>query len=57
MTGKLVKRGLIILQDYSVPVLMRARIDQIMQKQFNSIDADEELRKVLTTLAPGTASG
>lgn len=57
MTGKLVKRGLIILQDYSVPVLMRARIDQIMQKQFNSLDADEELRTVLTTLAPGNGVG
>ena len=54
MTGKLVKRGLIILQDYSVPVLMRARIDQIMQKQFHTLDADEELRNVLTTLSPGS---
>lgn len=57
MTGKLVKRGLIILQDYSVPVLMRARIDQIMQKQFTVIDADEELRTVLTTLTPGSGIG
>ena len=57
MTGKLVKRGLIILQDYSVPVLMRARIDQIMQKQFTAIDADEELRMVLTTLTPGSGIG
>jgi CIC family chloride channel protein len=57
MTGKLVKRGLIILQDYSVPVLMRARIDQIMQKDFKTIDADEELRTVLTTLAPGAGVG
>lgn len=54
MTGKLVKRGLIILQDYSVPVLMRARIDQIMQKQFLVMDADEELRTVLTSLASGS---
>ena len=54
MTGKLVKRGLIILQDYSVPVLMRARIDQIMQKQFNVMDADAELRTILTTLTPGS---
>jgi predicted transcriptional regulator len=45
---------LIILQDYSVPVLMRARIDQIMQKQFHVMDADEELRTVLTSLAPGS---
>lgn len=54
MTGKLVKRGLIVLQDYSVPVLMRARIDQIMQKQFNVIQADDELRSVIANLSPGS---
>ena len=53
MTGKLVKRGLIVLQDYSVPVLMRARIDQIMQKQFNVLQADDELHSVLTRITPG----
>lgn len=53
MTGKLVKRGLIVLQDYSVPVLMRARIDQIMQKEFNVIQADDELRTVLANLPQG----
>jgi len=47
MTGKLVKRGLIVLQDYSVPVLMRSRIDQVMRKTFNVIPADAELRTVL----------
>src|SRR5579875_2923175 len=53
MTSKLVKRGLIVLQDYSVPVLMRARIDQIMQKQFTLFNADDELRHVLETFVPG----
>ncbi len=53
MTVKLVKRGLIVLQDYSVPVLMRARIDQVMRKQFNLLRADDELRKVLETFVPG----
>lgn len=53
MTVKLVKRGLIVLQDYSVPVLMRARIDQVMRRQFNMVQADEELRKVLETFVPG----
>ncbi len=53
MTVKLVKRGLIILQDYSVPVLMRARIDQVMRKSFNLLHADDELRKVLETFVPG----
>ncbi len=47
MTGKLVKRGLIVLQDYSVPVLMRARIDDVMRKNFTVIQADVELRTVL----------
>jgi CIC family chloride channel protein len=47
MTGKLVKRGLIVLQDYSVPVLMRSRIDQVMRKTFKVIAADTELRAVL----------
>jgi len=52
MTGKLVKRGLIVLQDYSVPVLMRARIDEVMHKNFSVIPADAELRTVLRDFAP-----
>jgi chloride channel protein, CIC family len=52
MTGKLVKRGLIVLQDYSVPVLMRARIDDVMRKQFSVIQADAELRTILQKSAP-----
>jgi chloride channel protein, CIC family len=52
MTGKLVKRGLIVLQDYSVPVLMRARIDEVMRKQFSTVEADVELRTVLKKFAP-----
>ena len=53
MTIKLVKRGLIVLQDYSVPVLMRARIDQVMRKQFNVMRGEDELIKVLETFVPG----
>jgi CIC family chloride channel protein len=53
MTVKLVKRGLIVLQDYSVPVLMRARIDQVMRKEFNVFEAEDELRTVLETFVPG----
>lgn len=52
MTGKLMKRGLIVLQDYSVPVLMRARIDEVMHKQFSVIQADVELRTILQKAAP-----
>lgn len=55
MTGKLIKRGLIVLQDYSVPVLMRARIDEVMRKQFSVIQADEELRIILQKFAPENA--
>ena len=53
MTIKLVKRGLIVLQDYSVPVLMRARIDQVMRAQFNVVHANDELRTVLSSFVPG----
>ncbi len=53
MTVKLVKRGLIISQEYSVPVLMRASIDQVMRKQFNIVQADEELRAVVEKFVPG----
>lgn len=52
MTGKLVKRGLIVLQDYSVPVLMRARIDDVMRKQFSVAEGDVELRAFLQKSAP-----
>jgi H+/Cl- antiporter ClcA len=53
MTIKLVKRGLIVLQDYSAPVLMRARIEQVMRKQFTVFKAEDELRTVLETFVPG----
>ncbi len=47
MTGKLLKRGLIVRQDYSVPVLMRARIEQVMRKNFAVVKADETVRTVI----------
>jgi chloride channel protein, CIC family len=52
MTGKLIKRGLIVLQDYSVPVLMRARIEDVMRKQFSIVQADSELRTILQKFTP-----
>jgi chloride channel protein, CIC family len=52
MTGKLVKRGMIVLQDYSVPVLMRARIEQVMRKEFSVIPATAELRTLVADLSP-----
>ena len=53
MTGKLVKRGLIVLQDYSVPVLMRSRIDQVIRKEFASIPADAEVESVVRDFYAG----
>ena len=47
MTGKLIKRGLIVSQDYSVPVLMRSRIDAVMGKKFTAIRADQEVPAVV----------
>src|SRR5271157_1924017 len=53
MTGKLVKRGLIVRQDYSVPVLMRARIEEVMRKNFIPVPADADVRTVVQDiLAP-----
>jgi CIC family chloride channel protein len=54
MTVKLSKRGLIVSQDYSVPVLMRARVDQVMQKEFNQLQAGDELQSVVANLSPGS---
>ena len=50
--GKSTRRGFIVLQDYSVPVLMRSRIDQVMHKQFHTVQADADLGAVLRDLTP-----
>ncbi len=52
MTEKLTRRGFIVLQDYSVPVLMRSRIDQVMHKEFHTVQADAEVGAVLRNLTP-----
>ena len=57
MTGKLVKRGLIVKQDYSVPVLMRARIEQVMRKEFITVQADAEVRSVVREVMSPEDSG
>jgi predicted transcriptional regulator len=54
MTIKLVKRGLIISQDYSVPVLMRASIDQVMKREFNVVRSDDTLQSVLEKYKPNS---
>jgi H+/Cl- antiporter ClcA len=54
MTGKLVKRGLIVLQDYSVPVLRRTRIEQIMRKEFTTVRPEDEVKIVVREVNPET---
>ena len=54
MTVKLAKRGLIVLQDYSVPVMMRAKVEQVMRKNFDVLQANDELPTVLANLSPGS---
>ncbi len=55
MTIKLVKRGLIVLQDYSAPLLMRARIDQVMRTEFPVLRAEDELSEALAHFPPDEA--
>jgi H+/Cl- antiporter ClcA/CBS domain-containing protein len=55
MTVKLVKRGLIVLQDYSAPVLMRARIDEVMRTSFPVFHAEDTLTKALAEFPPDEA--
>jgi chloride channel protein, CIC family len=56
MTGKLVKRGLIVLQDYTVPVLMRSRIEQVMRKGFAAVPADADVKSVVQQFSASTES-
>jgi chloride channel protein, CIC family len=55
MTVKLVKRGLTVLQDYSAPVLMRARIDQVMRTELPVLHAEDDLRAALAQFPPEEA--
>jgi CIC family chloride channel protein len=52
MTGKLIKRGLIVRQDYSVPVFMRARIEQVMRKNFTVARGDDDVRTIIREMTP-----
>ena len=52
MTGKLIKRGLIVRQDYSVPVFMRARIEQVMRKNFTVARGDDDVRTIIREVTP-----
>ncbi|MGO8788811.1 MAG: chloride channel protein [Terriglobia bacterium] len=46
MTGKLIKRGLIVRQDYTVPMLMRWRIDKAMRTNHTVINADDNVQAI-----------
>jgi CIC family chloride channel protein len=52
MTGKLHKRGLLILQDYSAPVLLGSRIGQIVTRR-NPVPASIELEAAARQFTPG----
>src|SRR5208282_6893849 len=47
MTGKLIKRGLIVRQDYTVPVLLRARVQEVMRKNFTVVNADDRVQPIV----------
>ena len=47
MTGKLIKRGLIVRQEYSVPVLLRARVQEVMRKNFTVVSTDDHVQAVI----------
>ena len=52
MTGKLVKRGLIVRQEYSVPVLLRARVQEVMRKNFTVVSTDDHVQSVIRDVSP-----
>ena len=52
MTGKLVKRGLIVRQEYSVPVLLRARVQEVMRKNFTVVSTDDHVQAVIRDVSP-----
>ena len=55
MTGKLIKRGLIVRQDYTVPVLLRGRIEAVMRKNFTVINADDSVQAMVRDVSPEQA--
>ena len=55
MTGKLIKRGLIVRQDYSVPMLLRARIEEVMRRNFTVVSTDDDVQAVVREVSPEQA--
>ena len=52
MTGKLIKRGLIVRQDYSVPVLMPGRLEEVMRKNFIVVKAEDPVEAINRNVSP-----
>ena len=52
MTGKLIKRGLIVRQEYSVPVLLRARVQEVMRRNFTVVSTDDHVKTVIRDVSP-----
>ena len=55
MTGKLIKRGLIVRQEYTVPVLMRSRVEQIMRRNFTVLKGNDHVQALVREVAPEQA--
>ncbi len=52
MTGKLIKRGLIVRQDYTVPVPIPGRVEQFMRKNFTAVKAEDSVETITRNITP-----
>jgi H+/Cl- antiporter ClcA/predicted transcriptional regulator len=52
MTGKLIKRGLIVRQDYTVPVILPGRVDEVMRKTFLTVRAGDIVAAISGHVSP-----
>ncbi len=55
MTGKLIKRGLIVRQDYTVPMLMRGRVESAMSQTFTTVSVDKNIQEAVKEVSPDAA--
>ena len=55
MTGKLIKRGLLVRQDYTVPMLMRGRVESAMDPKFTLIRAEDQVQAIESEGPPDSA--
>lgn len=52
MTGKLIKRGLMVRQDYTVPVPMPGRVEEVMRKNFTTVKAEDPIEVISRNVSP-----